>query len=575
MKKVFKELMVYKLPILLLVATVFGGVLSNLSLPTYLSDIINVGIVGRDMGMILRTGGIMLCFTVLAMICNILTGFLAARISMGFGRSLRSEVFAKVQRFSLEEFDKFSTASLITRTNNDMMQIQQFVMMFLRVILMAPVMCIGGIILAFMKSPRMSSVLLISIPLMIVAVALVARKAIPISTVMQKKIDRINLVMREKLTGLRVIRAFGTEQFESDRFGEANTDLMRNTVQMQRAMATLGPVLMLVLNATIVGLLWFGGNQATSGTILTGDIIAIIQYVMQIMMSVTMLSMIFVMYPRAAASADRIVEVLDTPQGITAPQEPKRGGTHGCLEFRNVSFYFEGATDPAIKDISFSAGPGETTAIIGSTGSGKTALVNLIPRFYDVQEGEVLVDGTNVKEYDPEVLRAKIGFVPQKALLFQGTIESNIRFGAAQAGDERVRQAAEIAQSTDFIISKDEGFGAPIAQGGSNVSGGQRQRLAIARAVVRDPEIYVFDDSFSALDFKTDVALRNALAPETKDATVIIVAQRVSTIMEADRILVLDEGELVGIGTHKELIANCETYREIVRSQLSQEEMGA
>lgn len=576
MRKMFQELSRFRLQVAGVVLTVLCTVWANLSLPNYLSDIINVGIAQRDTQLIWRSGGIMLAFALLAMASNVLTGLFSARISMGLGRNVRSKVFAKVQHFSQAEFDRFSTASLITRTNNDITQVQNFLVMFLRVMLMAPVMCLGGITMAYQKSPSMSSVLLVSIPAMVLLVALIARQAIPLSKVMQKKIDRINLVMREKLTGIRVIRAFGTEQHERERFQEANGQLMDNSLKMQRIMAVMGPALTLVLNFTIVGLLWMGGSRVPSGEVLTGDIIAVIQYVMQIMMSVTMLSMIFVMYPRASASAERVNEILDAEPAIQDIAQPKDNpAQRGYLSFRNVSFSFAGADEPALKNISFEARPGETTAIIGSTGSGKTALVSLIPRFYDVQQGEILVDGVNVKEYDHQVLRRKIGYVPQKALLFRGDIAENIRFGDADASDERVAQAAGIAQATGFIEAKPEGFHAPIAQGGQNVSGGQRQRLAIARAVVRRPEIYVFDDSFSALDFKTDAALRKALNEETREATVIIVAQRVSTIMEADRIIVLDDGEMVGLGTHQELLENCETYREIVHSQLSEEEMGA
>lgn len=576
MRKMFQELSRFRLQVVGVVLTVLCTVWANLSLPNYLSDIINVGIAQRDTQLIWRSGGIMLAFALLAMASNVLTGLFSARISMGLGRNVRSKVFAKVQHFSQAEFDRFSTASLITRTNNDITQVQNFLVMFLRVMLMAPVMCLGGITMAYQKSPSMSSVLLVSIPAMVLLVALIARQAIPLSKVMQKKIDRINLVMREKLTGIRVIRAFGTEQHERERFQEANGQLMDNSLKMQRIMAVMGPALTLVLNFTIVGLLWMGGSRVPSGEVLTGDIIAVIQYVMQIMMSVTMLSMIFVMYPRASASAERVNEILDAEPAIQDIAQPKDNpAQRGYLSFRNVSFSFAGADEPALKNISFEARPGETTAIIGSTGSGKTALVSLIPRFYDVQQGEILVDGVNVKEYDHQVLRRKIGYVPQKALLFRGDIAENIRFGDADASDERVAQAAGIAQATGFIEAKPEGFHAPIAQGGQNVSGGQRQRLAIARAVVRRPEIYVFDDSFSALDFKTDAALRKALNEETREATVIIVAQRVSTIMEADRIIVLDDGEMVGLGTHQELLENCETYREIVHSQLSEEEMGA
>ena len=572
MKKIFAELKMFRLQLLCVFVSVAAGVGATLGLPTYLSDIINKGIAGKDMNYILRTGVIMLGIAILGMVCNITTGFFASRIALGLGKNVRSKVFKKVEYFSQAEIDTFSTASLITRTNNDITQVQNFMVMFLRIILTAPIMCVVGILLAYSKNPKMSSILVVSMPVMIFIISLIGRRAMPLSRKMQSKIDRINLIMREKLSGIRVIRAFGTEDYEEKRFDTANKDLMNNAVKMMHAMSLLGPSLILVLNLTVVGLLWRAGQGIRTEPVMPG----IIQYVMQIMMSVTMLSMIFVMYPRCAASADRICQVLDTDNSIQNPEQPRQSaGQKGFLTFRDVSFYFPGAKEPAVSHVSFEAKPGETTAVIGSTGSGKTALVGLIPRFYDVQEGEVLVDGVNVKDYDLKDLRRKIGYVPQKALLFKGTIAENIRFGDDSANDERVREAAAIAQSTDFIEDKPDGFDSPIAQGGSNVSGGQRQRLAIARAIVRKPEIYVFDDSFSALDFKTDSALRQALAKETGAATVVIVAQRVSTIMNADRIIVMDEGKVMGMGTHRELLKTCETYQEIVRSQLSEEEMSA
>lgn len=576
MKKIFMSLWNFKISVLLIVITVIANSWCNLSLPNYLSDIINIGIAQKDMDMIIRTGLIMLVFTLAAMISTILTGLFSAKVSMGLGQDLRSSIFKKVQNFSLEEFDKFSTSSLITRTSNDITQVQNFMMMFLRVIIMAPIMCTGGIIMAFNKNTSMSRVLFFSIPVLIFFVFLIANKAIPLSKKMQKKIDRINLVMREKLTGIRVMRAFVTEDHESQRFHESNNDLMQNSLKLQRSIAFMEPILMLVLNGTVISLLWVGGTYVSSGQILIGDIIAIIQYVMQIMMAVTMMSMIFVMYPRASASADRINEVIDTPPSIINIKNPKsRPNIHGRLEFRDVTFYFAGAKEPAIKNISFKANPGETTAIIGSTGSGKSSLVNLIPRLYDATSGEVLVDGINVKEYDFKSLRKKIGYIPQKALLFHGSVTENIRMGDEHADDSRVIEVAKIAQAYNFIMKKSEGFNFPISQGGANVSGGQRQRLAIARAIVRKPEIYIFDDSFSALDFSTEAALRTALAKETMHSTVIIVAQRVSTIMNADRIIVLDDGEMVGMGKHSELLRTCKVYQEIVHSQLSNEEAGA
>lgn len=570
MRKVFRILGRYAGPISLLALAVIVGVLCNLGLPALLSGVIDLGIPNADMAYIVRTGGMMLILVIVSAVAGGATGFFAARVSMGLGRDLRGQVFAAVQHFSQAEFDRFSTSSLITRTNNDVTQVQNFINMFLRVILMAPVMCVGGIVLAYLKSPSMSTVLLISMPVMLGSVLLIAWRAMPLSTVMQEKIDRLNLVLREKLTGIRVIRAFGTEHHEARRFSRVNHDYMKNAMRLQRVMGLLTPVLSLVLYGTTVALLSLGGWQLAQGGqgLLIGNIIAVIQYVMQIMMSVMMLAVVSVMYPRAAVSARRIQEVLEAEPTIREPLEPKSPiKERGRLEFRGVSFTYPGAAEPAVRDISFQAGPGEVTAIIGSTGSGKSSLLNLIPRFYDVTEGQVLVDGVDVREFQLDDLRGRMGYVPQKAFLFSGDIEENIRFGNENAGEEQIEHAAQIAQAADFIAAKDDGYDSPIAQGGSNVSGGQRQRLSIARAVVRKPEIYLFDDSFSALDFKTDAALRRALAAETQNATVVIVGQRVTSIQGADRILVLEDGACVGMGRHEELLESCAVYREIVQSQ--------
>ncbi len=441
--KVFAEPKAFRLELLCVLVSVAAGVGATLGLPTYLSDIINRGIADKDMNYILHTGLIMLGIAVLGMVCNIITGFFASRIALGLGRNVRSRIFTKVEYFSQAEIDTFSTASLITRTNNDITQVQNFMVMFLRIILTAPIMCVVGIMLAYSKNPKMSSILVVSMPVMVLIISLIGRRTMPLSRKMQTRIDRINLIMRGKLSGIRVIRAFGTEDYEEKRFDGANKDLMNNAMKMMHAMSLLGPSLILILNLTVVGLLWRAGQGIAAEPVIPGDILAIIQYVMQIMMSVTMLSMIFVMYPRCAASADRICEVLDTENSISDPAVPKTSERlKGYLTFRDVSFYFPGAEEPAVSHVSFEAKPGETTAIIGSTGSGKTALVGLIPRFYDVQEGEVLVGGVNVKDYDRRTLRQKIGYVPQKALLFKGTIMENIRFGDDSASDERVREAA-------------------------------------------------------------------------------------------------------------------------------------
>lgn len=575
MLKMLKELKAFKLGLFFTVVTVIGNVLSSLALPAYLSIIINEAIPNGDIPRIVDIGGIMLIFVLIGAVCNIATGFFSARISIGLGRNVRSKVFGKIQYFSETEFEEFSTSSLITRTNNDIIQIQTFINMLLRVSLMAPFMCVGGIIMAFAKSRTMSMILLISMPVMIIVVLLIGKFATPLSEKMQDKIDKINLVTREKLTGIRVARAFGTEEYETQRFYEVNKDFMNNSIKMNHVIGLMTPLLSIVLFATTVALLGFGGYQVlySANGILIGDVIAVIQYVMQIMMSVMMLSMVFVMYPRAAVSAGRINDVLDKESVIKNKENPITTTTErGHVVFNDVWFEFHDSDEPAIKGISFESKPGEVTAIIGSTGCGKSTLINLIPRFYDIQRGEILIDGVNIKDYDIEYLRSKIGLVPQKAFLFKGTISSNIKFGDKNADQDRVVEAVKIAQSYEFVTAKEGQFQSPIAQGGSNVSGGQRQRLAIARAIVRKPEIYIFDDSFSALDFKTDAALRKALFNEAKDSTVILVAQRVSTIMNATRIIVLEDGACVGIGTHEELLNSCDVYKEIVYSQLTKEE---
>lgn len=575
MKKMYKELFLFKWALLLLILTVIGSVAANLALPMYLSEVINTAIPAGDKVRIVSIGGTMLLFVLLGVLCSVGTGFFASLASVGFGRNVRSRIFRKVQYYSQTEFDGFSTSSLITRTNNDVVQVQTFMNMLLKVCLMAPIMCIGGVVLALAKSVTMSMILIVSLPVMIAFVLIIARLASPLSRKMQEKLDEINLVTREKLTGIRVARAFGTEQFEEERFNRVNDEFMVNTVRMNSVMGIMIPGLSLILYATMVALIAFGGYQIINihTAIPIGDIIAVIQYVMQIMMSVMMLSMIFVMYPRAAVSAGRINEVLDTvPVVADCDGAVTETGIKGYVSFRDVTFTFPNAEAPALEHISFDSSPGEVTAVIGSTGSGKSTLINLIPRFYDVQEGEILVDGVNVKEMSLETLREKIGLVPQKAFLFRGTIAENVGYGQDEPNQANVEHAVMTAQSYDFVTAKEGGFDAPISQGGANVSGGQRQRLAIARAIARKPEIYIFDDSFSALDYKTDAALRKALLSEAKEATVILVAQRVSTIKNADRILVLEDGRCVGQGRHEELMKSCEVYREIVYSQLTQEE---
>lgn len=548
--------------------------LGDLYLPTLMSDIINDGVMQGDTNKILHIGGIMLLVAAGGVICSIIASFLSGKSSSGLGAILRSKVFKRVESYSLHEFDKLGTATLITRTTNDITQIQTVTVLIMRLMISAPIMAIGGIIMALRKDRPLTLVLAVAIPVLALVVGLIASRMIPLFKLVQIKVDRINLVLREKLTGIRVIRAFNTVDKETKRFDEANVDLTNNYIKVNRIMAFMMPSIMLIMNLTSLAILWFGGIRISEGNMDLGALSAFTQYAMQIMMSMLMLAMMFIMVPRAQAAAVRINEVLDTVPEITDAKEPRDSfDIKGYVEFKNVTFSYHGAEEPALKNISFSAKPGEVTAIIGSTGAGKSTLINLIPRFYDIESGSILVDGVDVRDISQENLRNKIGFVPQKAVLFSGTISENIRFGNDNATDQEVKHAAEVAQASDFIETMDGGYDHEIAQGGTNVSGGQKQRLSIARALVRKTEIYIFDDCFSALDFKTDAKLRAALKKETKESTVIFVAQRVGTVMDADRIIVLDEGSVVGMGTHKELLDKCDVYREIVSSQLSEEEL--
>ena len=574
MKSVFKELSSYKKELFLIILSVIGTTMATLGLPMMLIRLIDIAIPNKDMAMVFRVGGFMIALVIFGLWCGVTTSRLSATVSMGVGRNLRSKVFRKVQYFSQTEIDKFTASSLITRTNNDITQVQTFLNQCLRIAFQAPIMCICGVILAISSSPQLSGVLVISIPVMCVILVMIAKVAVPLSKKIQAKMDRLNLVMREKLTGVRVIRAFGTVDFESKKFEVINKDYKKTNMKLQRTTNSVMPILTVVLSFTAAMVMLMAANQSVNkGYDYTiGEIMAIIQYIMQIMMAVIMLTIVFVQLPRASTAAARAQEVLETEPTIKNKEKTQDNTKKkGYLTFKNVSFTYPGADVPAIKNLSFEAKPGETTAIIGGTGMGKSTIVNLIPRLYDVTEGQVLVDDVDVRDYDTEVLRNKIGFVPQKAVLFAGTIDSNIAFGDENADEDRIEEAVKIAQSYDFVMKKEDGFNSRISQGGTNVSGGQRQRLAIARAVVRKPEIYVFDDSFSALDFKTDKALRQALSKETGEATVVIVAQRISTIIDADRIIVVEKGEVVGMGTHDELVKTCDVYKEIVDSQMSKE----
>jgi ATP-binding cassette subfamily B protein len=572
--KLTKFLKPFQLAIYLVLGLVLLQSLSELYLPTLMADIVDKGVVTGDTNYIWKIGGFMLLVAAGGMICSIAASFYSAKAASGFGRLLRSKIFAHVGNFSLHEFDKLGTASLITRTTNDITQIQQVLVMMLRMMAMAPMMCIGGIIMAYSKDAKLTLVLAVALPILVLAIVVIARKGIPLFKAMQVKLDNLNRVLRENLTGIRVIRSFNRVDHEKKRFDEANWDLTQTAIKVNKIMAAMMPIMMIVLNLSTVAIVWFGGLRISHGHMQVGDMMAFIQYAMQIMFSFIMLSMMFVMIPRASVSAVRINEVLETVADIKDSSTPLSGdAVIGHVEFQDVTFSYPGAEMPAISNISFSMRPGEVTAIIGGTGSGKSTLINLIPRFYDVDSGKVLVDGIDVREIAQEQLRKKIGFVPQQSVLFTGTIAENIRYGKETATTEEVEHAAEVAQAKEFIANMPEGFDAVIAQGGTNVSGGQKQRLSIARALVRKPEIYIFDDSFSALDFKTDAKLRSALKAETGNSTVLIVAQRVTTIMDADQIIVLDNGEITGIGKHKELMESSAVYREIVMSQLSEEEI--
>ncbi|WP_284037777.1 ABC transporter ATP-binding protein [Neobacillus sp. 114] len=574
MLKLAKFLKPFQFPVMLVLVLVLLQSLSELYLPTLMADIVDKGVVTGDTHYIWKIGGFMLIVAAGGMICSVSASFFSAKAASGFGKLLRTKIFSHVGDFSLQEFDQFGTASLITRTTNDITQIQQVLIMMLRMMVMAPMMCIGGIIMALSKDAKLSLVLAVAIPILIIIILIVQRNAIPLFKAMQVKLDNLNRVLRENLTGIRVIRSFNRIEHEKKRFDEANWDLTQTAIKVNKLMAVMMPTMMIILNLTTVAIIWFGGIRISNGHMEVGDMMAFIQYAMQIMFSFLMLSMMFVMIPRASVSAGRIIEVLDITADIKNPTTPRPPvSSNGEVEFQNVSFSYPGAEMPAISNISFKMRQGEITAIIGGTGSGKSTLINLIPRFFDAGSGKVLVDGIDVREMTQELLRKKIGFVPQQAVLFTGTISENILYGKEEASDEEVRHAAEIAQAAEFINEMPEGYNTLIAQGGTNVSGGQKQRLSIARALVRRPEIYIFDDSFSALDFKTDAKLRAALKEETQQSTVLIVAQRVSTIIDADQIIVLDNGEIAGIGKHKELMETSKVYREIVMSQLSEEEI--
>ena len=576
MLKLFRLLEPYRGYVAIVLVLSLAQSISSLLLPRLMSDIVDKGIVRGDQRAIYLIGGLMLLMSIVATGCAIAGSYYAAQVATGFGRVLRGTLFARVERLSIHQFDRFGSASLVTRTTNDTTQVQVMLIMMLTMVITAPMMAIGGVILALSQDAELAWVLIAVMPVMAVVFGVILRGAIPLSQAIQVKIDRLNLVLGEGLSGVRVIRAFDRGAHQRERFDQANLDLTNTSIAMNQLIAFLMPALILMLNLTSIAIIWFGGHRIDEGTMQVGAMIASLQYAMQILFAVFMVTAMFVMLPRASASAARINEVLDVAPEIvdpSSPRQPQLATKRGHVEFDNVTFQYPGAEEPALTGVSLTAHPGEITAIIGGTGSGKSTLAGLIPRFYDANQGRVLVDGVDVREMTQADLRARIGFVPQKALLFTGTVADNIRYGREQATDEEVRHAAAVAQAVEFVDALPQQFASPISQGGTNLSGGQKQRLAIARAIVRKPDVYVFDDSFSALDFVTDARLRAALKAETADATVFVVAQRISTVINADRIVVLDNGRVAGIGTHAELLDKNEIYREIVSSQVSLEEV--
>ncbi|MFD6562929.1 ABC transporter ATP-binding protein [Micromonospora profundi] len=566
------QLGTYRRPLLAVVLLQFVGTMASLYLPSLNADIIDQGVARGDTDYIVRTGGWMLLVSLIQIICSIAAVYLGARIAMGFGRDVRARLFGHVNRFSAREVARFGAPSLITRNTNDVQQVQMLVLMSCTMLVAAPIMSVGGVVMALREDIGLSWLMLVSVPVLAIVLSAIIRRMVPGFRLMQTRIDTVNRVLREQITGIRVVRAFVREPYETDRFAVANADLTATALRTGRLMAMIFPVVMLVLNVSSVAVLWFGAQRVDANAIQVGALTAFLQYLMQILMAVMMATFMMMMVPRAAVCAERIIEVLDTDSSVVPAAEPVTElPTRAELELRDVRFQYPGAVDPVLRDISFRATPGTTTAIIGSTGAGKTTLLSLIPRLVDVTGGAVLVDGVDVREMAPEELWRRIGLVPQRPYLFTGTVASNLRYGNPDATDEELWAALEIAQASEFVAQMPGGLDAPIAQGGSTVSGGQRQRLAIARALVRQPEIYLFDDSFSALDLGTDARLRAALRPVTAQSAVVIVAQRVSTIVDADQIIVLEDGGVVGVGRHAELVQTCPTYAEIVASQQTAE----
>lgn len=573
--KVLKYLKSYTGIILCAVALLFVQAICDLALPDYMAKIVNSGVMSGNINYIARTGVTMILVTLLGTAASVTVGYFAALAAAGVAHDLRSDLFKKVEQFSNAEFDQFSTASLITRTTNDITQIQTVLVMMIRMVFYAPILGVGGIIKAISSSPSMSWIIGVAVICLIGIIMILFSIVMPKFKMVQKFVDRLNLVSRENIEGMLVIRAFNTQKFENKRFDKANTDLTSTNLFVNRVMSMMMPVMMLIMNLVTVIIVWVGAKQVSSFHMNIGDMMAYMQYAMQIIMAFLMMSMMFIMFPRAAVSADRIAEVLNIKASIVDTVEPVKfkKSFEPLVEFRNVNFCYPGGQDNVLHNISLIAKPGQTTAIIGSTGSGKSTLINLVMRFYDVTSGEILVDGQDIRTVTRRDLRDKIGYVPQKSVLFSGTIKSNLSYADKKSTQENLEKASSVAQATEFITSKEEGFEAVIAQGGTNVSGGQKQRLSIARALVKNAPIYIFDDSFSALDLKTDQNLRAALKKVTGHSTLLLVAQRISTIMNAEQIIVLDNGYIVGTGTHSELLNNCEVYQQIARSQLSEEEL--
>lgn len=574
MLKLFRLIKPFQGSVAIVAALALSGSIANLYLPRLMADIVDHGIVPGDTRKVMEIGGLMLLVAIAGTICAVAGSFFASKVATGFGRVVRARVFDRVAHFSVHQFDRFSTASLITRTTNDTTQVQGVLLMLLSMAISAPMMAIGGVTLSLSQDARLARVLIAVIPIMATVFFLIMWKAVPLYQLMQIQIDRLNLVLDEGLSGVRVIRAFDRGPHQSRRFDAANGDVTRTAITVNRLIALLMPAMFFMMNLTSILIIWFGAVRIDAGAMHVGAMMASLQYAIQILFAVFMVTAVFVMLPRAAASAERINEVLDVIPDVNDPAQPRgAGATTSLVEFQDVSFQYPGAEEAALSGVSFTARPGEVTAIIGGTGSGKSTLAGLIPRFYDVNEGRVLVDGVDVRELRQAELRGKIGFVPQKAVLFSGTIDSNIRFGRESATDEEIRHAAAVAQAAEFVEQMPDGYASVVSQGGTNLSGGQKQRLAIARALARRAEIYVFDDSFSALDFATDARLRAALKADLTGATVFIVSQRIGTVMHADRIVVLDEGRVAGIGRHAELLKTCEVYRQIAESQASLEEV--